>query len=287
MMYINSIFDVIGQYDAVFCDMNGVLHNGIDLYPNVTKTMEKLIELKKEIILISNATRTAEMVRESLVDMGISENSVKNVVTSGDVLRSYIVEGKGVFAELGGKYNFYVFGNAGFLDGLQGVSIHAQINVVENLDDANCVLINGVPANIKVENNEILQRLLNSGIPFVCTNPDHIALHGDSFVECPGYVSAVYKDMGGYVYEFGKPHRAIYDFTFCKYQDILVSKKILCIGDTLITDIKGAHDYGLDSVLITSGVLRKIKKEKTSISDICAMHGVEPTYYTEYFGVSI
>lgn len=286
MMYINNIFDVIDRYDAVFCDMNGVLHDGVSLFPNVSKSMEKLIALNKEIVLISNATRTAEMVRDSLISMGIPGASLKKVVTSGDVLRSYIVEGKGVFSELGNEYNFYVFGNPNFLYGLQEMSMHAQINVVDEIYDANCILINGISANISMENNEIMQHLLTRQIPFVCTNPDYVALHGDSFVECPGYVAAIYKNIGGHVYEFGKPHRAMYDFTFEKYPE-LIDKRILCIGDTLITDVKGAHDYGLDSVLITSGVLRKIKKAKTSISDICAMHGVEPTYYTECFGTSI
>ncbi len=290
MKKINSIFDVINNYDVIFCDMNGVIHNGESLYPNVIKSMEKLIELKKKIILLSNAARPAEKVRESLLKMGLPEKSVENIVTSGDTLRSYITEGEGVFSEKRDEYKFYVLGDRGFIDSLPKNDITKKIKVVDNLDDAHYVLINGAIENDN-EKEKILKDILSHEITCFCTNPDMVALKGNELIKCPGDVASALKKRACIVHEFGKPHKIIYDQVFKKYPHIK-GKRILCVGDTVLTDVKGAKDCDLDSLLITGGVLTKTHgvdggKDVDIIKKICAMHGVEPIYYTEYFGASI
>lgn len=284
MRYLASVLDAIDNYDAILCDMNGVLNDGKSVFEGVFNTLEIIEEKQKNFILVSNATRTAEMVRCALLKIGFSDYICEKIVTSGDVLRNVMRKRRSVFSEIGDIYNLFVIGNTNFLEGLQESVPNIKINIVDSIEDANCVLLNGVPSDIKCENYAFFEDILKRNIPFVCTNPDQIALSGDSFVQCPGYAAAVYRNMGGHVYEYGKPHKVIYEHIFETYPDV-TKQRVLCIGDTLVTDIKGAENCGFDSVLIMSGVLKKLKKEKSSLSDLCARYGVEPTYYTERFGI--
>ena len=58
--------------------------------------------------------------------------------------------------------------------------------------------------------------------------------------------------MGGEVVYFGKPYPEVYNQSIDNKD-----KKILCIGDNLNTDIKGANSLNYDSLLISNGVHKK------------------------------
>ena len=52
MMKINSILDVIDNYDLIILDIFGVIHNGSELYPNVRATINELKQRNKTIIFL-------------------------------------------------------------------------------------------------------------------------------------------------------------------------------------------------------------------------------------------
>ena len=56
----------------------------------------------------------------------------------------------------------------------------------------------------------------------------------------------------GKVIYFGKPHPPVYNLS-----TNIKNKRVLCIGDNLNTDIKGANIQNFDSLLITNGIHRK------------------------------
>ena len=57
----------------------------------------------------------------------------------------------------------------------------------------------------------------------------------------------------------------------------------LAIGDNLNTDIKGANDYGIGSVLVTGGVLKEELEQGKSIEDVCQKNGNIPSYLIAAF----
>lgn len=276
MRYIKSIFDIMNDYDCIFCDINGVLTDGMFLFYGVRETLEHLYSKGKHIVLVSNATRTKEMVKSQLQMLGIDDKFLNMIVTSGDVLRHRINCQCGEFSDVANKNKFFIIGNKNFLEGISGIS------VVDNINEADFVMLNGIVSDIKINDHSFFRNLLKRKTPFICTNPDKIALNGDSFFRTPGYAAAKYRRLGGIVHSYGKPSSSIYDRVFELYPG-LKSLRILCIGDTLMTDIKGASDYGLDSVFITSGIAKKLRKGKSTVSSFLADHGIIPTYYTECF----
>ena len=96
----------------------------------------------------------------------------------------------------------------------------------------------------------------------ICTNPDLVVDRGEEREFCAGKVAEIFEDQGGKVEYFGKPYPLIY-----KLAAKQKNKNILCIGDNLNTDIKGANIQNFKSLLILSGVhknddLKDICKEK-------------------------
>lgn len=77
---------------------------------------------------------------------------------------------------------------------------------------------------------------------------------------CAGVIAEKYQEMGGDVQLFGKPYVDVYNkaygYLVNKFDNIDKSK-IAMIGDSLITDIKGANNFDIDSYLIPGGILAR------------------------------
>ena len=91
----------------------------------------------------------------------------------------------------------------------------------------------------------------------ICTNPDLIVDRGNKRELCAGSVAMIFEKMGGEVIYFGKPFPEVYIQAINN-----IGKKILCIGDNLNTDIKGANLQNYHSLLISNGIHKQeIEKE--------------------------
>ena len=91
----------------------------------------------------------------------------------------------------------------------------------------------------------------------ICTNPDLIVDRGNKREFCAGSVAMIFEKMGGEVIYFGKPYPEVYNQSINNK-----NKKVLCIGDNLNTDIKGANNQNFASLLITNGIHRdEVKNE--------------------------
>ena len=61
---------VADHYDLFFVDLWGVVHNGIELYKDSTNVLEKLLEKNKDLVLLTNAPRPNNDVKNFLKKMG-------------------------------------------------------------------------------------------------------------------------------------------------------------------------------------------------------------------------
>jgi HAD superfamily hydrolase (TIGR01459 family) len=92
----------------------------------------------------------------------------------------------------------------------------------------------------------------------ICANPDRIVRRGDHIIFCSGALAERYAAMGGKVEMAGKPYAPIYDLALAMAAKIrgrtIGREEVLAIGDGPETDIKGAADYGLATLLIAGGI---------------------------------
>jgi ribonucleotide monophosphatase NagD (HAD superfamily) len=93
----------------------------------------------------------------------------------------------------------------------------------------------------------------------VCANPDVVVERGDTLVYCAGALADAYAALGGDVLYCGKPHAPIYDMALStaaalRGGRIPAPDRVLAIGDSVRTDLKGAAAFGLDVMFVTSGL---------------------------------
>src|SRR5215467_12640895 len=72
------------KYRLILCDVWGVVHNGVELYPNAAERLSRWRGEGRYVILLTNAPRTAEAVEKQLASIGLAQGAYDAVVTSGE-----------------------------------------------------------------------------------------------------------------------------------------------------------------------------------------------------------
>ena len=236
-----GIKSIVNRYDLFFIDLWGVVHNGIELYENSLDVLDKLTAANKNFILLTNAPRPNVTVIKFLKKLGLKKY-FENVFTSGEAAHKYLIK------ELG-KKNFFHIGPPKDFD----LSKNIEKNNVSEIEDADYFLCTGL---FEDQENDLnyYKNLLTSHISkkMICTNPDLIVDRGEKREYCAGSVAKSFEEIKGEVIYFGKPHPPVYNLS-----TKIKNKNVLCIGDNLNTDIKGANIQNFDSLLITNGIHKK------------------------------
>ena len=263
---INGLSQVQSKYDAFFIDLWGVIHNGIQLYPGAVEVLEHLNELNKRFVLMSNAPRPSKTVEKFLLKLKLDKILVKNIITSGEATLKSLqrnVYGKN-FYHLGPKRDYSLF------EGFE--------NNRKNLQDADFILCTGLLDSHDNSLNyykDLLKKYTQ--LKMICTNPDLVVHRGSRKEYCAGTLAEIFKELGGKVVYFGKPHPEIYKFCIKK------DEKTLIIGDNIRTDIKGANNMKLDSLFITNGIHKDefLNLQLKNYEKILKKYKVETNYYQE------
>lgn len=267
---ISNIEEIIQNYDTFLIDQWGVIHNGGELFDYSINTFKLIKKYNKKIVLISNSGKTNNDTYQSLASKGITRDMYDDIVTSGDHMRKKFHNN---------KFNLKS-NNALFLPwpGENEILNELGLNSV-GVEYADFILCCGVDRQLP-KYDEILNIAMQKNIPLIVTNPDLIALspNGVSY-HCPGSIALKYEQMGGKVYWHGKPSVEMYKMCF----DIIGGfENAIGIGDSIEHDIKGANNYGIDSLLITSGI-HKDEIKNIGIDKELEKFGIIPTYTIEKF----
>ena len=257
-----GIKSIVNRYDLFFIDLWGVVHNGIELYDNSIDVLDNLAAAKKDFILLTNAPRPNATVINFLKKIGLKKY-YENVFTSGEAAYKYLISelDKKKFFHIGPPRDFDLFQNI-------------ENNNVSKIEDADYILCTGL---FEDQENDLnyYKKLLSNHVSkkMICTNPDLIVDRGEQREYCAGSVAKSFEEIKGEVIYFGKPHPPVYNLSTS-----IINKNVLCIGDNLNTDIKGANVQNFDSLLITNGIHRKeildleleevLKKYETTVNYI-------------------
>jgi HAD superfamily hydrolase (TIGR01459 family) len=237
-----GLSSIAHNYDLFYIDLWGVIHNGIRLHQEAIKALNELDKNRQEYVLLTNAPRPNETVRSFLKKMNLNESIRKRVFSSGEAALNYLKNNLS-------SQRFYHIGPPRDFDLFE----EFEKNKSENIENCNYLLCTGLFDN-HTEGLKYYTRLFEKNIhkQMICTNPDLIVDRGNKRELCAGSVAMVFEKMGGKVIYFGKPYPAVYNQSTNNK-----NKKILCIGDNLNTDIKGANLLNYDSLLICNGIHKK------------------------------
>ena len=259
----NGLREIANSFDLFYIDIWGVLHNGIKLNQDAVDVLSELDKLGKEYVLLTNAPRPNSDVIKFLGKLGLDDQKSFKVYTSGQGSLNYLSNEKKdlKFFHLGPGRDFNLFKNFESL----------KQKKVENADYIICTGLFD-----EFENLQFYKKFLSPFVDkeMVCTNPDLIVDRGDETEYCAGSIAKIFEELGGKVKYFGKPYPLVYQKSTTNQ-----SKSVLCIGDNLNTDIKGANIQNFSSLFILNGIHKKEKQNE--LNKLFEKYQVDVNYIQE------
>ena len=239
---ITGLSEIAGRYDALVCDIWGVVHDGRSPHPAAAEALRQFRKRYGKVVLLSNAPRTPDSVVAQLEVIGVDLDCFDAIVTSGGAARERL-------AAWGGTPALYYIGpekDAGLLDGVP----HRRTSL-EEADVALCTGLVDDLTQTPADYSAILSAMREKSLPMLCANPDLKVYRGPKLCWCAGAIAADYEKLGGTVTYFGKPHAEIYEVARKAAGN---PKKPLMIGDAIRTDLKGAAVGGMEALFIADGL---------------------------------
>ena len=254
---VNALSDISAQYDALFVDLWGCVHNGVRAFDAANKALIEYRAGGGIVVLVTNSPRPRAQVEQQLADFGVARDAWDSIASSGDSARSAL------FLGAVGQKIYFIGTDAElpFFEPLKLIDDPIQISHVP-IEEAEGIVCTGLPTADGTP-DDVRAPLLyakQKGLKLLCANPDIIVDRGEKREWCAGAVAQAYTEMGGTSLYFGKPHAPIYDLARRRLSAIrpnISDDRILAIGDGITTDIQGALGEGIDSLFITGGLAAK------------------------------
>lgn len=289
---LESVKDIAQSYDLFIFDLWGVVHNGVKAFDGAINILQYLKEQGKSVYFLSNAPRRKEAAIAQLRDRGVPRDLYIDVITSGDECYSCLKakQQNTLESDFPNASSFYKgFGHTiyhlgpdkdkSLFEGLDGYTI------TKDLFQADVLLNTGTYTfeDTLEDHVPILHQASAQKLTMICANPDLVVIYGDSSALCAGRIAKEYEKMGGTVYYHGKPSPDLY-LSVMKQAGITDKERVLMIGDSLRTDIKGANAAGIHSIFIKSGIHRlkelgsTMKAVDEDLEKLYDVYDATPTY---------
>jgi HAD superfamily hydrolase (TIGR01459 family) len=245
---ISGLSELATRYDVLLCDVWGVIHNGRESFPLACAALARFRAEVGPVILISNAPRPHPPIVEQLDGLGVPRAAWTRLVTSGDATRVLLADrAPGPVWAIGPERDAVLYEGLGLRFG--GPQDAAFISVTGPYDDE------------REEPGDYRDRFIacvERGLELICANPDIVVQRGDRLVYCGGALAQLYASLGGRTAMAGKPYAPIYEMALAQAGRALGRApdpaRVLCVGDGLPTDIRGANARGLDVLFVANGI---------------------------------
>lgn len=244
---IQTLGDISGNYDVILSDVWGVLHNGVNVFPDAAKALAEARAGGATVVLVTNSPRPRQGVIDQLRAIGVSDDAWDRIVTSGDVTRVLIAQG---------PKKVFLLGPQRDLPLLEGLDVEIMA-APEAADSVVCTGFFDDETETPEDYEDMLREFRSRHVPMICANPDLIVERGHRMIPCAGAMAAFYSQMGGETRIAGKPHAPIYAAALEEARDArgeFDRSRIMAIGDGMPTDVRGALAAGLDLLYISDGI---------------------------------
>ncbi len=247
---VSGLSELADDYDALICDIWGVVHDGHAPFPAAAEALARFRADRGPVVLLTNAPRTAESVVAQFDAIGVPSDCYDAIVTSGGAARQDLA----ARIAQDGPLPLYYIGPE------RDAAVFAGLDVVRaGIGQAKLALCTGLVDDLTEtpeQYADILAAMAKQNLPMICANPDLKVHRGPKLCWCAGALARDYEKIGGTVIYYGKPRLPIYEVARAAVSSVGDggARRILAIGDGLVTDIKGANAAGLDVLFIADGV---------------------------------
>src|SRR6201997_227185 len=248
LRFVERLRDLVDGVEVILSDIWGVVHNGLESFPEACEALHTFRNRGGTVILITNAPRPADSVQRQLRKLGVADDTYDAIVSSGDLTRHYVADHPG--------RKVYWLGperDGGIYRGLDPV--------LAPLEEADYIVCTGLiddETETAEDYRAMMLKARERGLTLICANPDIVVERGDRLIYCAGAIAELYRELGGEVIFYGKPHRPIYERAIALASGLrgreIELKSTLAIGDSVRTDLAGAHGFGIDCLFVTRGI---------------------------------
>ena len=245
---IPGLSALAGRFDALLCDVWGVIHDGVERFPSACEALVRWNAEVSPVVLISNAPRPSVDVVPQLRALEVPASAWSGFVTSGDVTREAMAaRGAACVWRIGPERDAPLFA---------GLSLQET-----GPEDADFIACSGLVDDERETAEDYRTRLgvaAARGLEMICANPDRVVQRGDRLIPCAGALADLYEGLGGRVTMAGKPFPPIYAAALSQAERAvgrpLDRSRVLAVGDGLLTDVMGAERAGLPLLFIATGI---------------------------------
>lgn|SRR5690625_1542879 len=242
------------HYKGYLIDLDGTIYEGNRKIEDAIYFVNNLKELNiPYLFLTNNSARTREAVAKKLSTMGIHTKK-EDVLTSGVATANYIEENHP-------DAKLYIIGEQGLKEALQ------EKNFIITEEDPDIVVM-GIDREITYEKITKACIAVSSGAKFISTNPDLVVPTDLGMLPGNGLMTSIISRSTGVEPLFiGKPESTIIHQAL----KILGTNKdnTIIVGDNYNTDVLSGIRYGMDTLLVHTGVTEK---------DDLKNYDTQPTY---------
>ena len=248
LRFVERLSDLVDGVEVILSDIWGVVHNGLESFPEACAALHSYRQQGGTVILITNAPRPADSVQRQLRKLGVADETYDAIVSSGDLTRNFV-------ADHPGKKIFWIGPE-------RDSSIHRGLDaVMAPLEQADYIICTGL-FDDETESAEDYRAMMLQArehkLPLICANPDIVVERGDRLIYCAGAIAELYRELGGEAIFYGKPHRPIYERAMAlaaeRRGQPTSLDRVLAIGDSVRTDLTGALGFGIDCLFLTRGI---------------------------------
>ena len=247
--------ELIARYPVILFDSFGVLASSNAVLPGAVELIANLNAIAKTYFVLTNdASALPESRSENYAKLALNIKP-EQIITSGGLLSRYFADEhlQGLRCVILGPEDSVRYVQ---IAGGEVVPIGADFDAVVIGDQSGFPFLETMD---QVMTDLFRKTDKGENVRLILPNPDLIYPDGDGF----GFASASiamllesalklrYPDRDDlHFIRLGKPHEAI----FAEALRRSGTRDMVMIGDQLETDIKGANDFGLDSVLVGTGI---------------------------------
>jgi HAD superfamily hydrolase (TIGR01459 family) len=274
--FTDHFASIAAGYDVLLSDVWGVVHNGVAATPEACDALTRFRKRGGSVVLITNAPRPGEVVARFTLDrLGVAREAYDGIVSSGDVTHALIAERAGLRVfHIGPERDVALF------EGLD-----APMATLETADYVVCSGLSDDTVETPQDYHDLIERMRMRALPMICANPDIVVERGNQLVYCAGAIADLYAAAGGPVVYAGKPHRPIYEQALRIAEAARgkppLPERVMAIGDSVRTDLKGAAAFGIDCLFVTAGIHAeelggRDSPDSDALADIFAAAGLFP-----------
>jgi HAD superfamily hydrolase (TIGR01450 family) len=231
---------LIDGYDVALFDLDGVIYLGPHVIEGAAEGVAALHALNKRVgFVTNNAARNAQTVADHLTRLGIPA-TVEEVLTSAQAGARMLAQN----LEAGSKV--LVVGTSALADEVRAVGM----TVVASAQDAPAAVIQGYDPDLDWSSVNEACYAIQAGARYFATNLDRNRPTDLGLVPGAGaQIDAIRSSVSAVPMTAGKPDRPLLDEAVRRWS----AKRPIFVGDRIDTDIIGANNAEMDSLMVFTG----------------------------------